>query len=73
MLEVRVIGLWAGVDIDPKLATGRQVAELLMRRGVLAKDTHGSTIRLAPPLVVTADDLEFALEQLEAVLIELGA
>ena len=44
-------GLWAGVDIDPAIATGRQVCEALMRRGVLAKDTHGSTIRLAPPLV----------------------
>ncbi|WP_167137313.1 ornithine--oxo-acid transaminase [Diaminobutyricimonas sp. TR449] len=72
VLDVRVIGLWAGIDIDPKLATGRKVAELLMQRGVLAKDTHGSTVRLAPPLVVTADDLEFALEQLEAVLTELG-
>ncbi|WP_061294529.1 ornithine--oxo-acid transaminase [Herbidospora cretacea] len=65
---VRGRGLWAGVDIDPSLATGRQVCEGLMRRGVLAKDTHGSTIRLAPPLVVEAREIEWALEQLEAVL-----
>ena len=49
---VRGAGLWAGVDIDPALATGREVCEALMERGVLAKDTHGSTIRLAPPIVV---------------------
>ena len=50
---VRGIGLWAGVDIDPSLGTGRQLSERLLERGVLVKDTHGATIRLAPPLVVT--------------------
>ncbi|WP_062348036.1 ornithine--oxo-acid transaminase [Herbidospora yilanensis] len=65
---VRGRGLWAGVDIDPSLATGRQVCERLMARGVLAKDTHGSTIRLAPPLVVEAREIEWALARLEAVL-----
>jgi ornithine--oxo-acid transaminase len=44
---------------------------MLMERGVLAKDTHGSTIRLAPPLVVSPEDLDWAVEQLEAVLAEL--
>ncbi|WP_372736776.1 ornithine--oxo-acid transaminase, partial [Nocardioides sp.] len=48
VLAVRTRGLWAGVDIDPSVGTGRQVCEALMERGVLAKDTHGSTIRLAP-------------------------
>ncbi|MCU1514240.1 MAG: Ornithine--oxo-acid aminotransferase [Microbacteriaceae bacterium] len=71
VLEVRGAGLWAGIDIDPSLATGREVCELLMVRGVLAKDTHGSTIRLAPPLVVSAEDLDWAVEQLAAVLQEL--
>jgi ornithine--oxo-acid transaminase len=65
---VRGRGLWAGVDIDPALMTGREACERLARRGVLAKDTHGSTIRLAPPLVVTADELDAALAQLEAIL-----
>ncbi|WP_066365913.1 ornithine--oxo-acid transaminase [Herbidospora mongoliensis] len=65
---VRGRGLWAGVDIDPSLASGRRICEALMTRGVLAKDTHGSTIRLAPPLVVEAAEIEWALEQLEAVL-----
>jgi len=44
------------------------VCEALMARGVLAKDTHGSTIRLAPPLVISADDLMWGLDQLEAVV-----
>jgi ornithine--oxo-acid transaminase len=73
VVEVRGAGLWAGVDIDPALATGREVCEALMRRGVLVKDTHGSTIRFAPPIVVSADDLDFAVAQLEAVLEELAA
>ena len=71
VLAVRCAGLWAGIDIDPALASGRQVCEALMRRGVLAKDTHGSTIRLAPPLVISEEDLDFAVDQLEAVLAEL--
>ncbi|HEY2643482.1 MAG TPA: ornithine--oxo-acid transaminase [Galbitalea sp.] len=71
VVAVRGAGLWAGIDIDPTLATGRRVCELLMERGVLAKDTHGSTIRLAPPLVVEADDLDWAVDQLEAVLADL--
>jgi len=70
VVEVRGAGLWAGVDIDPALATGREVCEALMQRGVLVKDTHGSTIRFAPPIVATADDLDFAVAQLEAVLVE---
>ncbi|ROQ37194.1 ornithine--oxo-acid transaminase [Frondihabitans sp. PhB188] len=68
VVEVRGAGLWAGIDIDPALASGRAVCEALMERGVLAKDTHGSTIRLAPPLVVTAEELDWAVEQLRAVL-----
>jgi ornithine--oxo-acid transaminase len=72
VLEVRTIGLWAGVDVDPALGTGREVSVRLARRGVLAKDTHGSTIRLAPPLVVDEADLKHAVGQLGAVLDELA-
>lgn len=71
VVEVRGVGLWAGVDIDPALGTGRRVCELLADRGVLVKDTHGSTIRLAPPLVVTRDELDLAVDALAAVLAEL--
>jgi ornithine--oxo-acid transaminase len=73
VVAVRGAGLWVGVDIDPDLATGRRVCELLMERGVLVKDTHGSTIRFAPPIVISEADLDFAVEQLRAVLEELSA
>ncbi len=65
---VRSRGLWAGVDIDPALMTGREAAKRLMARGMLAKDTHGSTIRLAPPLVITEDEIHWAVDQLAAIL-----
>ena len=73
VVGVRVRGLWAGVDIDPALGTGRDVCEALARRRVLAKDTHGSTIRLAPPLVITEEQLDAGLDALEAVLADLAA
>ncbi|MFD9487893.1 ornithine--oxo-acid transaminase [Streptomyces sp. NPDC059991] len=65
---VRGRGLWAGVDINPSHGTGRQISEQLMARGVLVKDTHGSTIRIAPPLVISKEDLDWGLDQLRAVL-----
>jgi ornithine--oxo-acid transaminase len=68
VVDVRTRGLWAGVDIDPTVGTGREVCEALMARGVLAKDTHGSTIRLAPPLVISEEDLTWGLDQLAAVV-----
>ncbi|MFF9904045.1 ornithine--oxo-acid transaminase [Streptomyces olivaceus] len=64
----RARGLWAGVDVDPALGSGREISERLMREGVLVKDTHGSTIRLAPPLTVTGEELRGALGTLEKVL-----
>ena len=60
--EVRTLGLWAGVDVLGR--SGRDVCEGLLRRGVLAKDAHGSTIRLAPPLVIDEEDLRHAVGQL---------
>ena len=66
-------GLWAGIDVDPALGTGRDVCEALARHHVLAKDTHGSTIRLAPPLVITQEQLDTGLDALEDVLRELAA
>ncbi|MEV0993302.1 ornithine--oxo-acid transaminase [Streptomyces sp. NPDC049949] len=65
---VRGRGLWAGVDIDPAHGTGREISEALMQRGVLVKDTHGSTIRIAPPLVIGKEDLDGGLDQLREVL-----
>ncbi|WP_406070230.1 ornithine--oxo-acid transaminase [Streptomyces sp. NBC_01020] len=65
---VRGRGLWAGVDIAPALGTGREISEKLMDLGVLVKDTHGSTIRIAPPLVISKEDLDWGLTQLRSVL-----
>ena len=72
VVAVRSRGLWAGVDIDPNLGSGRDVCEALARRRVLAKDTHGSTIRLAPPIVITEEQLDRGLDQLELALAELA-
>ncbi|MEU4572816.1 ornithine--oxo-acid transaminase [Nonomuraea sp. ATR24] len=68
VVTVRGRGLWAGVDVDPSLATGREVSKALLERGVLAKDTHGSTIRLAPPIVISEEDLHRAVDLLADAL-----
>ncbi|MFI0213477.1 ornithine--oxo-acid transaminase [Streptomyces lydicus] len=67
-VAVRSRGLWAGIDLDPALMTGRQACLRLLDRGVLAKDTHGSTIRLAPPLIIEADQLDWMCDQVGEVL-----
>ena len=64
----RARGLWAGVDVDPAIGTGREISRRLMERGILVKDTHGSTIRLAPPLTITGTELRSALGTLGEVL-----
>src|SRR5690606_1731376 len=58
LTAVRGRGLWAGIDIDGM--TGRQACERLAVRGVLCKETHGATLRIAPPLVITAEELDRA-------------
>lgn len=65
---VRGRGLWAGVDIAPEYGTGREISEKLMDRGVLVKDTHGVTVRIAPPLIISKEDLDWGLAQLRTVL-----
>jgi ornithine--oxo-acid transaminase len=71
--QVRGRGLWLGIDLVPEAGDARAVCERLMERGVLAKDTHEKTVRLAPPLVVEKDDLEWALEAITGVLATAGA
>jgi len=66
--ESRGVGLWAGIDIDPARGTAREVCEALMARGILAKDTHGQTVRIAPPLVIRKAELDEALDTLTEVL-----
>lgn len=70
VVEVRGVGLWAGVDIDPALGTGKEISLRLADLGVLVKDTHASTLRFAPPLVVTAQEIDWAVGQLAALLRE---
>lgn len=71
-VAVRSRGLWAGIDLDPALMTGREACLRLLDRGVLAKDTHGSTIRLAPPLTIEAEQLDWMCDQLSDVLTQEG-
>jgi ornithine--oxo-acid transaminase len=72
VVAVRGRGLWAGVDVAPELGTGKQISLALAERGVLVKDTHGSTLRFAPPLVITADEIDWAVDCFAAVLAERG-
>jgi ornithine--oxo-acid transaminase len=68
--EVRGRGLWFGIELTPEAAPARAVCERLLELGILAKDTHETTVRLAPPLVVSRGDLEWALERIVNALAE---
>ena len=61
--SVRGRGLWAGLEFAS--LPGREVCERLAARGVLAKETHGNVIRLAPPLIISQDDLDWGLDRIE--------
>jgi ornithine--oxo-acid transaminase len=66
--EVRGRGLWAGVEIAPGGPTGRQASEALAERGVLCKETQDTTLRVAPPLVITRDEIDLGIDALAGVL-----
>ena len=66
--DIRGRGLWVGVDFDPRLVTAREICERLQVRGVLSKETHDTVVRLAPPLVIERDEIDWALERLFAVV-----
>jgi ornithine--oxo-acid transaminase len=66
--DVRGRGLWAGAEIDPRFATARQACLALLEKGVLSKETHHTVVRLAPPLVITRDDLDTAIDNFAEVL-----
>lgn len=66
--EVRGRGLWAGIELKPEAGKARPYCMKLLEAGLLCKDTHEQTIRLAPPLCITADELDWGLRQIEAVL-----
>ena len=69
--EIRGAGLWIGVDIDPHLASARVICEELKLRGLLCKETHETVVRFAPPLTITKEEIDWALEQFKAVIIEM--
>ncbi|MGD9619984.1 MAG: ornithine--oxo-acid transaminase [Mycolicibacterium sp.] len=73
VIAVRGKGLWAGVDVDPVLGSGKQISLRLAAQGVLVKDTHGSTLRFAPPLVISSEEIDWAVDRFADVLAEAGA
>ncbi|MEA5366143.1 ornithine--oxo-acid transaminase [Amycolatopsis sp., V23-08] len=66
--EVRGRGLWAGIDIAPGGPSGREASEALAARGVLCKETHERTLRVAPPLVITREELDRGIDAIAAVI-----
>lgn len=69
--EVRGLGLWIGIDFHPHLITAREVCEILASKGVLSKDTHHTVIRFAPALIISKDEIDFAVSTLEETLKEI--
>jgi ornithine--oxo-acid transaminase len=64
-------GLWAGAEIDSGFASAREVCERLLAKGVLSKETHQTVVRLAPPLVIAREDLDWSLDRFADVLHEI--
>ncbi len=70
--EIRQVGLWIGIELDPAAGGARRYCEALQEEGLLAKETHVHTIRIAPPLVITEREVDWALERLDRVFRRLG-
>jgi len=68
LAEVRGRGLWAGAELAPRIGPGRPVSEELARRGILVRGTHETTLRFAPPLVITRGEIDLAVDTLGEVL-----
>jgi len=71
--EVRGRGLLIGMELDPDKVSARTFCEHLMHHGILSRDTHGTVVRFAPPLVITPDEIAWAVERIKATLTELEA
>ncbi len=69
--DIRGRGLFVGIEIDPSLATARSVCEALMARGLLSKETHDTVVRLAPPLIISEAEIDWAVLQIRDVLGEI--
>ena len=71
--EIRGKGLFIGIEIDPKLGSARAVCEALMERGLLSKETHETVVRLAPPLVISKEEIDWAVTQIREVLADMDS
>ena len=71
IVDVRGMGLLVGVEIDAKFASAREVCEVLLRHGVLSKDTHHTVVRFAPPLTMTSAELAEAMTNVKSAFVEL--
>ena len=69
--DIRGRGLFIGVEIDSALGSARQVCEMLMDRGLLSKETHETVVRLAPPLIISREEVDWAITQIAEVLAEI--
>ncbi len=65
--EIRGKGLWLGVEIDPQLISGKDLSKMCLDHGILCKETHETTIRFAPPLVITKEELDWGLDKIKEV------
>jgi ornithine--oxo-acid transaminase len=68
---IRGRGLFVGIEIDPAHGTAREICEALMDRGLLSKETHETVVRLAPPLVIKREEIDWAVDQIREVLDEM--
>ena len=66
--EIRGKGLFIGVELYPEAKGARRFCEALMTKGVLCKETHDDVIRFAPPLVITKEEIDWAMEYIDEVL-----
>ena len=73
LAAVRSRGLWFGLDVHPSHGSGRAICERLLAAGVLAKDAHEQTVRISPPLTITAAEADWLLERLLGVLADADA
>ncbi|HPA79892.1 MAG TPA: ornithine--oxo-acid transaminase [Thermoanaerobaculales bacterium] len=66
--EIRGRGLWIGIQLKPEAGGARRFCEALQREGLLCKETHATVIRIAPPLIITRDEIDWATERIAKVL-----
>ena len=68
ILDVRGKGLWIGVEIDSNYISGKELSNLLLKKGILSKETHETVIRFAPPLVITKNEIDWAINIIKETL-----